>query len=187
MLSVPASVTSALAGPDFSMTLMVRLPGSGSDYRLTDHWRNLTYQSATWVANGKVILSTDRAARSREISADSYQLTLDNADKGIYEDYAQNGHVGKRAYVYIGFVDPDTGLLLAADSVMQVYEGLVDSWKINDTSSSSQFSLRMTSHWSAFEVVNSRFTNPASQEEVYPGDTIFEYSYQDKLPIKWGL
>ena len=84
--------------------------------------------------------------------------------------------------IYLAFLDEDYELL-SSDSVIKIYAGLVDTWQFDETKTKSDFTIKLTSHWAAFEVVTGRFTNTASQEEYYSGDTLFQYSQQEKLPL----
>ena len=186
MISVPASVTTALNSPSFGIALCISLPGNGTTFSLTDHWRNLTLNGTTYVANSFVISGTDEVKRDKDINVDSYTITVDNAELNIYEDYAQVNLVGQEATVDVAFVNPDTGVILGSDAGIRLYKGLVDSWVNDESGSKATFGIRLTSHWAAFNVVKGRVTNSASQEERYPGDTLFEFSFQDELQIKWG-
>jgi len=76
--------------------------------------------------------------------------------------------------------------LLASDSVIKLYEGIVDAWDLSESATTSEFSIKLTSHWATFEVVNGRFTNQSSQKEYYGTDNFFKYAYQEELPLKWG-
>ena len=183
MLTVPASVDTALADEDLVWALLVDLPGG---FPVTDNPHNLTYDGTTYTP-AKVLLSAGDVKRAQDISADSYEITMDNADQAIYEDYVVTNRVGTAVEVFAAFVDAGTYDLRAADSVIKIYEGVLDSWSVSEQGSRASISIRLTSHWSAWKIVKGRFTNSSSQEETYSGDTIFEFSHQEELPIKWGL
>lgn len=185
MLSVPAVVATALDSGNFQFCLFYQIPGSSTHY-LSDHWKDLTYNANTYLSQDALVLSSGDARRGLEITADSIVVRLSNADKTLYTEYASGNQVGKEVIISVAFVDQD-GDLLAADSVVQMFGGLVDSWSQTDRETSSEFAIRLTNHWSAFDIRKGRFTNSASQEEVYPGDTFFEFSFQEELPTKWGI
>ena len=183
MLSFPSSVVNALASNDFTYSLLVDLPGN---FQVTNNPHDLTWSSVTY-SPAKLLMDVGDIERRQDISSDSFDIIMDNADQAIYQDYVANNRIGTVVPVYAAFVDPTTYDLLAADSVVRVYSGLFDSWDVSEAGTKATVTLRLTSHWSAWKVVKGRATNSSSQEEVYPGDTIFEFSYQEELPHKWGL
>jgi len=182
MITVPASVTNALASSDLTWSLLVSLPGG---YEATDNPHNLTYDGTVY--NSQVmVLEGGSLKRKSDITADSYEVLISNVDQSMYQDYVDVNRVGSQVSVYAAFVDPDDYNLLSSDSVVEVYRGLLDSWVVAEEGEAATMTVRLTSHWSSWKVVKGRFTNTASQTEVYPGDTFFEYSQQEVLPITWG-
>lgn len=186
MLSVPTSVENALNSNNWANALLFQIPGSTTHY-YTDHWKDITYNAQTYLHDDNLVLDSGNAIRDMDIRADALTIRFDNADKTLYQEYAAASQVGKEVIVSVAFVDEETGNLLAADSVVQLHSGLVDSWSQTDQKARSEFSIRLTNHWAAFEVRKGRYTNSASQEEAHAGDTLFEFSFQKVLPTKWGL
>lgn len=183
MITIPSSVSTALASSSYRTALLADLPGTG--FRVTDNHRAITYASQTYSTTSEMLLETSSVNRTQEISASSYTLTFAGADRDAYQEYYTNSHIGKSATLYLAFLDDDFALL-DAGSVVQIYTGIVDSWDLTETATSSKFQIKLNSHWASFELVNSRFTNSASQKEYYSDDEFFKYSFQEELPIKWG-
>ena len=165
MITIPSSVSTALASSDYRVALLADLPGTGMS--VTDNHKPITFGGTTYSATDGLLLKTSNVNRTTAIEVNSYTLTFSGADKSAYTQYHSNAHVGKSATLYLAFLDDDYALLDSA-SVIEMYTGIIDTW-------------------STFEIVNGRFTNSSSQQEVYDGDTIFEFSTQDKLPLKWGI
>lgn len=186
MLTVDSSVTTALESNNWAHALLVQIPGATTHY-YTDHWKDILYGANTYSHDGNLVLNSGRSSRDLELRADAITIRLDNADKSLYEEYAAANQVGKEVILSVAFVNKATGNLLAANSVAELYKGIVDSWSQMDDGGTSSFSIRLTNHWGAFEIRKGRYTNTASQEEAYPGDTLFEFSFQKVLPTKWGL
>jgi hypothetical protein len=183
MITIPSSVSAALNSSNYSTSLLVSLPGT--NFKITDNHKDITYDSVTYSSSGELFLKTSNVSRTTDISANSYTVTVAGADQSAIQEYSVTNHVGKTATVYLAFLD-DAHDLLASDSVLQLYTGIVDSWELSEGATTSEFSVKLTSHWASFEVVNGRFTNSASQQEYYPGDEFFKFSFQEELPIKWG-
>lgn len=183
MITVPASVTTELGKSTFKTCLLLDLPGP---FRITDNPKALTHNSLTYTPADGIIMSAGDVNRQRELSSDSYEIGLDATNLGIYQDYVTNNRVGASVTMSLAFVD-STYNIINSDAVVMLYKGLVDSWSLSEQGSKAEFSIRVTSHWSAFKIRRGRYTNTASQEEFYPGDTLFEFSFQEELPIRWGL
>ena len=188
MITVPTSVTTALQSGVFNFCLAIALPGSGAGTRrVTDHWKNISYGGNTYLSQSDVALvNVGDVKRQLEVGSDALTLQFDNTDNTLYSEYILTNHVGKFVTITALFTDAD-GDILAADAGMQVYTGLVDSWGLTESSSNARFALKLTSHWAAWKIKKSRYTNSESQEELYAGDTLFEFAHQEDLPIKWGL
>ena len=188
MITIPNSVSTALAASTYRTSLLVHLPGAG--FKITDNHKPITYNSTTYTTSDEIVLKTSNVNRTTDIAANSYTLTFAGADKSAYQEYTNSGtdyvrHVGKTGTLYLAFLD-DNYELLDSGSVIELYTGVVDTWELNETSTTSEFSVKLSSHWATFEVTNGRYTNSSSQQEYYAGDEIFKYSHQEKLPIKWG-
>jgi len=204
MITIPSSVNTALASSTYRTSLLVHLPGVG--FKITDNHKPITYNSTTYTTSDEVVLKTSNINRTTDIAANSYTLTFAGADKSAYQEYTNSGtdyvrhvgktgytnsgtdyvrHVGKTGTLYLAFLD-DNYELLDSGSVIELYTGVVDTWELNETATTSEFSVKLSSHWATFEVTNGRYTNSSSQQEYYAGDEIFKYSHQEKLPIKWG-
>lgn len=183
MINMPSSVVGALASESYRTAILVNLPGTG--FKITDNHKPITYSGTTFTTDDQMVLKTSGVKRTGSINAGSYSITFAGADRSAYEEYYQDAYYGQAASISLAFLNDDYELL-AGDSVLKMYSGLVDSWQLSEGKTTSDFTIKMTSHWAAFEVVTGRFTNTSSQEEYFPGDTFFQYSTQEKLPIKWG-
>lgn len=184
MITIPSVISTALASSDYRVALLAQLPGTGMS--VTDSHKAITYNGVTYAATDGLMLKTTDVNRTTNIEVNSYTITFAGADKAVYGQYSDNAHVGKTATLYLAFLDDDYELL-SSSSVIEMYTGVVDTWALSESGKTSDFSIKMTNHWSTFEIVNGRFTNSSSQEELYSGDTIFEFATQDKLPLKWGI
>lgn len=184
MITLPTAVSNALASHDYRYCLLVNLAGSGM--QLTNNHKNITYNSVTYSTTDNLLIKTSDVNRTSGIESNSYTITVAGADKQAYNEYYNGQHNGKSATLFLAFLD-DNYDLLASNSVVEMYTGIIDSWDLSETSTTSTFSIKLTNHWSTFEVINGRFTNTSSQSEFFPNDSFFQYSTQEKLPLKWGI
>lgn len=183
MITMPSNVAAALASATYRTAILIDLPGTG--FKVTDNHKEITYNSVTYKPDDQSLLGASSVQRTTALSSSPYQIKFAGADRTAYQEYVNDAHFGKDAFIYLAFLD-DNYALLSATSVIQIYAGLVDTWQFDETKTKSDFTIKLTSHWAAFEVVTGRFTNTSSQEEYFPNDTIFQYAQQEKLPMKWG-
>lgn len=181
-ISVDSTVDVALAESHFEYALCVQLPGG---YNVTNNPDSLTVGGVTYTPD-EILLGSSGTKRKYDISADSAEVTLGNADQTMYQDYVSNTYEGQPVVVLAAFVD-DEFQRISANSYMVVYEGVLESWAVNEGTTKSELKIKITSHWSAWRVQKGRRTNSGSQNSLYPTDTVFEYSHMEELPFKWGL
>lgn len=186
MLVTTSEVQAALTSNNLAVALLINLPDDGvTNMKLTNGKRDITFNGFTYSTGGIQVLNAPKTNRQTSIKADGFEINLSGVNGEAYNLYKDNNYSGQPVSAFLAFVDDD-GYLLASDSVIQIYEGLLESWAWRDGIKSSTFLVRTSNHWAPFEATNGRFTNAASHEEQYPGDTFFEYGHQTDLPIKWG-
>jgi len=162
---------------------LIKLPG----LNLTTAPYDISWGGTTYQALG-IVISLDGKRNTSEISANTYKLTLSNADQTALSILGQNNYFGLPCRIFIGLLD-DSGNLIQDgnnDGPFEFYSGLFDSWVVNESSTKSTIEVTIRSHWAAFERKAGRWTNTESQQEQYPGDTIFEYAHLSESEFKWG-
>tara|TARA_R110001606_G_scaffold238538_3_gene386594 strand:+ start:631 stop:1200 length:570 start_codon:yes stop_codon:yes gene_type:complete len=84
----------------------------------------------------------------------------------IYRSFMQNFAVAHTIILFKGFID--------AVSVTYASEG--DQTQVN---------LDISSHWTDFDRVSTRYTNSTSQQELFPNDVGFQYSVDVQKEVVW--
>lgn len=183
MIDATTEIVNALEDVTMNVALLVNLPDDGAtNMKLTDSVKDITFDGVTYKAGDDTqIVNGKSVGRDEEISIDSYEVSFGEGDLSAFTLYSGDNYVGQTATIYLAFLDSD-GDLLASDSVIEVYKGVVHSWAMN-----RGFVVKLSNHWAAFEVANGRYTNQDSQDEHFSGDTFFEYSHMDPLQTKWGM
>ena len=181
-VTVDAAVTTALNSNHFEFALCARTPGG---YNITNNPDSLTVGGVTY-SPAEILIGASGHKRTLDITASSAEITIGNADQVMYEDYTSSTYVGDEIEVVIAFVN-ESFQPLNSNAYMPLYRGVLDSFATSENGSSSSLTLKMTSHWQAWRDTKGRKTNSASQNQFYPTDTVFEYSHQEKLPVKWGF
>ena len=73
--------------------------------------------------------------------------------------------------------------------VTVVFAGFIDSMNITyaPEGDATQVSVDVSSHWSNFDRVSTRYTNNTSQQEFFPNDVGFEYSVDIQKEVVWRV
>jgi len=68
-----------------------------------------------------------------------------------------------------------------------IFKGYIDVMNVNyaPDGDATQVSLDISSHWTNFDRVSTRYTNNTSQQEYFPGDVGLEYSVEIQKEITW--
>lgn len=181
-VTVDSAVTTALESSHFEYALCVSLPGG---YNVTNNPDSLTVGGVTYTPD-EILVGASESTRKYEITADSAEITLGNADQTLYQDFVSNDYAGQPIAIVLAFVGDDFQPL-NSNAYMPAYEGVLDSWTVKEDGGNTSIAFRMTSHWSSWKTKKGRYTNNGSQQQYYPNDTVFQYSHQEKLPVKWGF
>jgi len=86
----------------------------------------------------------------------------------IYRAFMENNAVAHQIVLFKGYID--------AINVTFVAEG-----------DQTQISVDISSHWTDFDRVSTRYTNTTSQQEFFPVDVGFEYAVDVQKEIVWRL
>jgi hypothetical protein len=168
----------------FRSCFLVDLPGP---LRLTDGPSDVVYQGNTYLSNG-LLVDLDGIAHSTEITANTYTVTIDNANTTALALYGSSNYIGMACKVYLGLLNEDGTLIVdgTGNGPIEIYSGLFDSWGVSESANGSSIKTKLKSHWASFKRRSGRYTNSSSQQEVHPSDTFFDHAHLDANEIKWG-
>ena len=178
MITVTPATQAILESDQIRSCYLVALPS----LYLTTAPSSLSWGGNTYTSNG-TLLKLDGRAATGEVSANTFKLELDNADRTALSIYGTGNYLGLPVSVFYGLLDEDGQLI---PDPVEYFAGIFDGWSVKETTSASTLTVTAKSHWAAFERKAGRFTNQSSQQEVNPTDTFFDASHEDKTIYKWG-
>ena len=98
-------------------------------------------------------------------------------------------YIDKPVTIYRAFLRNDNTQPVGTMVEYQIvaFAGFIDALSITQDSSgdTTQVSIDITSHWSDFDRVSTRYTNNTSQQEYFPSDQGMEYSVEIQKEITW--
>jgi len=178
MITLHTDTDTAINGDSFEFAYICDLPG-GLYY--TNHATDLTVGSNTYLSNG-LLMKFSNVSKDHSMKVGSYSLTLSNVATAIANGYMSTSYRGH---------DANISLVLMENGVVQgnpiiLYKGTLDTWGIQETKTSSDLELKITSHWASYNQNAGRYTNDSSHQQTYSGDDFFKYAHTDLANIGWG-
>ena len=121
-ITLPSAISTAIAGNDIWSCFLLEMVIGNTTYRITDHYRPLTFSSNTYQANGN-LLSIANVSDKLNADNDNLSVNLSGIDSTFRRDVLNEDAIGGDVSIYRGFLSTTTGALLANPTL--VYEGIV--------------------------------------------------------------
>jgi len=175
--------------------LEIHLPGSlGGPFKLTNGPGDITLPTGSPTISGTDViysanglwLNWSLPAETGQVRIQNVSIALSTADASYtYADlFLNNPYLNTRTVIYRQFLDADNNSLVG-DPVM-MWDGEIVSFNLSETNSEAGITLTSSSVFYAFDTVNCRRTNDASQQQYFPGDKGFQHATQAIEDIAWG-
>lgn len=178
MITLHNDTSISLNGESFEFAYLCDLPG-GLYY--TNHSVDLTVNGNTYSSNG-LLMKFSNVSKDHSMKVGSYSLTLSNVSTAIANGYMTTSHRGQAANIYLVLMESG----VVQGNPILLYKGTLDTWGIQETLTSSDLELKITSHWASYNQNAGRYTNDSSHQQTYAGDDFFKYAHTDKSNIGWG-
>ncbi len=178
MITVTPAVQAIIESDSIRSCFLVALP----NLYLTTAPSDISWGGNTYQSDG-TLLRLDGRAATGEISANTYKIELDNANRAALSIYGNGNYLGLPVSIHYALLDSDGQLI---PDPVEHFAGIFDGWSVKETTTSSKVLVTAKSHWAAFERKAGRFTNQSSQQEINPNDTFFNSAHEDKAIYKWG-
>lgn len=147
--------------------------------RLTNHYKDITYNSNTYSASGHLLSITNKSENA-ELDVSNFTVDLSAVDSAFTSIILNNNVANDEVSI-------DIGLLNSSDALIDTYnydKGYIESFRID--TNNGLISLICTSHFSDFSRVAGRRTNEGSQQRFFSTDRGFEYAGLTVQNILWG-
>jgi len=138
--------------------------------------------SRTYLTNGH-LKNISGINETNKPTKNSLQLTLSGVDQTYISIALSENIINKEVYIYRGFLNSSNALI--SDPFL-LFFGTIDEYRINDTTSTANLVLNLTSHWGNFQKTSGRVTTDNSQQRFFSGDKGMEFAALTVRDIKWG-
>jgi len=149
-----------------SFDLVSSVSGSSETYSSSGHLKGITNVSET-----------------NSPTKNSLALSLSGVDQTYISLVLNENIINAEVKIWRGFLDDSNALI--SDPFLLFY-GTIDDFKINDTTTTSNVVLTISSHWGQFEKQSGRQTSNNSQQRFFDVDLGMEFAALTVRDIKWG-
>jgi hypothetical protein len=149
--------------------------------RLTDFYRDVTYDSNSYEAGGS-FLTVDTTAETGQLQVSDINLGFSNVTDQVRQLVRDGAFTDKVVNVYMAYFDENETLVGA----INYFTGQIKNVNISETLKDSLLSMTVASHWANFNLTKGRHYSDESQQSVYSGDRGLEYATQTKSDVRWG-
>lgn len=179
--SIDASVITELAKDDFNWVSLLYL-GFSSPIYLTDAGRDVDSGGQTYTSSANM-LSIGRVQEHADMRVGNLPIELSAADQTYVSLFLSNDYIDVRVQYYKALLDDSWALI---GSAVQVFDGRISGFKIDEKGSSSKITIDCASHWANFEAINGRKTNDSSQKIHFSTDEGMAFASHNVRDIRWG-
>ena len=184
MRTLDANTAAAIAANEVWVVNLVSMQVGNTTYHISDHYRNLTVGTTTFLPNGR-LLNIDNVANGTNITDDSVEISLAVIDATFRADILDADTIGGDVTIRRGLVDANTGNLVSTN-VHTVYEGTIFQVSFGEEyplelggSVISQTAFTAVADVRAktflLEEAIGRYTNDTSNRRVDPTDRSMEF------------
>ena len=149
--------------------------------RLTDFYRNITYNSESYEAGGS-FLQIDQTTETGSLQINEVNLGFSNVTDQVRNLVQDGAFNDKKVEIYIAYFDVNEDLVGA----ISYFTGNIRNVAIKEDISNSILTLTVASHWSNWNLTKGRHYTDESQQSVYAGDRGLEYATETKSDVRWG-
>ena len=149
--------------------------------RLTDFYRNVTYNSNSYEAGGS-FLAVDTTTETGQLQVSDINLGFSNVTNQVRQLVRNGAFTDKVVNVYVAYFDVNEDIVGA----INYFTAQIKNVNISETLENSLLSMTVASHWANWNLTKGRHYSDESQQSVYSGDRGLEYATQTKSDVRWG-
>tara|TARA_R100000479_G_scaffold171096_1_gene114335 strand:+ start:432 stop:983 length:552 start_codon:yes stop_codon:yes gene_type:complete len=181
---MPRSLSSGLqtqVSADATKTAFLIELNLSTTVRLTDYYRNVTYDSNSYEAGGS-FLQVGSTTETGKLEVNEIDIQLSNVTNSILQLVQDGSFTNKTVDVYLAYFDTDENLVGA----INYFTGQIRHIAISESIDQSSIVLTVASHWANWNLTKGRHYSDESQQNFSSGDKGLEYATQSKKDVIWS-
>ncbi len=165
------------------MPVFVLLELDSGPLRMCNATHDLEWGGNTWRGVGQ-LTSIEPIKETLSPEAVGYKLTMASARTEALALALIENPQGRRCTIYVGFANPETGVLIDTPDVECV--GLIDQFVISETPDSGLVSITVENELVDLQRPKTGRLTHSDQQQKFPGDRFFEYvAEMTERAVKW--
>lgn len=178
--SLSAALQTQVSAQQTKIAFLVELNLS-TVIRLTDFYRDVTYNSETYEAGGSY-LAVDTTTETGQLQVNDIRLSFSNVTDQVRSLVRDGAFTDVEVNVYIAYFDVNEDLVGAVN----YFTGKIKNVSITENIDDSTINMVVASHWANWNLTKGRHYSDESQQSVYTGDRGLEYATEVKSDVRWG-
>jgi hypothetical protein len=154
--------------------------------KVTDHVKNLTYDSNTYEAGGN-FLDISSVQETGELEYSNISIQLNNVTTTVRDIFKSQGYINKTATVYIAFLDSDETIIDA----FEYFNGYIASSNIIESKDGFGINLELANQFKNWEIRKGRKFTQASQDEYTDRNSLsadkgLAFAHETNESVRWN-
>ena len=178
--SLDSSVVTQIQSEGIRLAYLAEFSFSSAVY-LTNHSKNLAFNSQTYVADGQLHIEDSREETGK-IEYSNMTVFLKNISDAMRTNLKAEDYVGTEVTITLGFLDA-TELITAS---YEIFKGTIGSAAMVEKAGQVLASIELVSHWKDWESTKGRTFTVESQNAVFASDRGLDYAHRTRENLEWG-
>jgi hypothetical protein len=169
------------------------LGASDTNLLVTNHVKNLSYNSETYEAGGN-FLDIQPVEESGELSYQSINISLHNVTTTLRDLFKEEDYINNAATIYLVFLDTDETIIDA----YEYFKGTITSASLIESKGAFKVDVELASQWKNWEIKKGRKFTQASQQsyidkKIDDGDLAsgftdlgLEFAHETNKDVRWN-
>ena len=148
---------------------------------LTNHPKNLSFNSNTFVADGQLTFE-DQKEETSNLEYSNITLTLENISDTMRTNLKAENYVGTEVTLNLAYLGSDELI----NTTYEVFKGKISSAALIEKEGQAFASIQVSSHWVDWQATKGRTFTVESQNSVYSTDRGLDYAHRTRENLEWG-
>tara|TARA_R100001460_G_scaffold79033_1_gene120024 strand:+ start:396 stop:947 length:552 start_codon:yes stop_codon:yes gene_type:complete len=155
--------------------------GFSTPVYLTNHPKNLSFDSNTFVADGQLSFE-DQKEETSNLEYSNITLTLENISDTMRTNLKAENYVGTEVTLNLAYLGSNELI----STTYEVFKGKISSAALIEKEGQAFASIQVSSHWVDWQATKGRTFTVESQNSVYSTDRGLDYAHRTRENLEWG-
>lgn len=149
--------------------------------RITNHVKDLTYNSYTYTAGGNLI-DIQTVNESGDLEYQNINIRLNNISDALRTTLQAENYIDSAASVYVVFLNANETIIEAYKS----FSGTLAYASLLESKGDTAVKMELANQWKNWDIVKGRKYTDTSQQNVYSGDKGLAFAHTTNEDVRWN-